>query len=144
MENHIKRVLQSIRDNIDQAILDPRIEVSKDEMETFRNFYSSPDTDIVEVESKIILTLDMPGIKKENISIDVDKEDITISAEREEELYEEKGTLFKEERNYMGFYRRLHLPSRVHPETAKAHYENGVLRLEIEKDLTKHSEVKID
>ena len=92
-----------------------------------------PMVDIYETPEKIVVIAELPGVRKEDIEIDVIDTTLEIKAEvkREEEVAEE--AYYRRERYYKGFYRRLKLPVAVDPERAKATYENGVLRIELPK-----------
>lgn len=100
-----------------------------------------PETDISETEDKIIIRVDMPGVKKEDIDLAVTDESISIKAERKEAIEEEKEGYYRKERTYKGYSVYRTLPKKVKPETAEAKYEDGVLKIEIEK-AEKEKEVK--
>lgn len=92
-----------------------------------------PATDIAEKDNKIIVKVDMPGVKKEDIELVVNKDSISIKAERKEFAEESKEGFFRRERSYKGYSVYRTLPVEVKPETAEAKYEDGVLTVEIEK-----------
>jgi HSP20 family protein len=103
--------------------------------ETHMEFPEFKETavDITETEKHIIVAADMPGIKKEDINLIVNKESISIKAERKSIEVEEKKGMYKQERTYKGYNVFRTLPVEVKPETAKAEYKDGVVRVEIEK-----------
>ncbi len=92
-----------------------------------------PYTDIQETEKEVVLIADIPGVKKEDIKVNVTEEGVEIKAEKEFEKDEEKEGYIRRERSYSSFYRNYGLPARVDPKKAKAKYENGVLELTLTK-----------
>ncbi len=99
------------------------------EMEGFRK----PVVDVMENEKEVIITVELPGIKKENIDVTVNENSVEIKAEYKEEEKEEgkEKEMFK--RTYSGFYTTVPLPTEVKPDEAKATYNNGVLEIRIPK-----------
>ena len=96
---------------------------------------SQPDqlmrTDIKETEEQYILTVDLPGFKKEEIQISVENDCLTISAQRKPE--KEDVRYLRRER-YAGSLRRaFYIGEGVEQEGMKAQFQNGVLRLTLPK-----------
>lgn len=105
-----------------------------------------PYTDIMETTDSVIVTAELPGVKKEDISINAAEESIEISAEiKREAKVEEKG-FYRRERGYDRYYRAYSLPARVKPDEAKATYKNGVLEIVLPKTEAKEKgrSVRID
>ena len=75
-----------------------------------------------------ILTAEIPGVKKEDINIEVKNNLIRISGERSVD-YPEKSSVHRMERRDMKFDRTLKLPARVDANQINAEYKNGVLKL---------------
>lgn len=90
-------------------------------------------TDISETDDKVIVRIDMPGVKKEDIDLVITEDSISVKAERKEAVEESKEGFYRKERVYKGYNIYRGLPAKVKPETAEAKYENGVLKVEIEK-----------
>ena len=93
------------------------------------------------------IDIDLPGIKKEDVDINIDKNLLTISGKREtkEEVKEED--YYKIESNYGSFSRSFTLPEKVDVENIRAASDNGVLeiiipKLNIEVDTTKKIEIQ--
>lgn len=91
-------------------------------------------TDVTDEGDFYQLTADLPGFKKEDISIDVEDGMLTIKAERNEENEEKdkKGRYLRRERSY-GSYQRSFDLSDVDDDRITAKYEDGVLTLELPK-----------
>ncbi len=93
----------------------------------------TPSVDIYEHDEKIVLNAELPGLKKEDITVDLKGKTLTLKGERktEEEVKEENS--YRRERHYGKFERSFRLGFEVDPETVEAKYENGVLKLTIPK-----------
>lgn len=91
-------------------------------------------TDIKDLGDNIRLEADLPGVKKEDIKIDIENKYLTISAERksEKEDKDEKGNFIRRERSYGSFSRSFDI-SGIESEKISAKYEDGVLILTMPK-----------
>ena len=96
--------------------------------------------DVTEDENDVLVTADMmPGIEKENISMElISPRALEITCERKEEREmksaeeeEEAGRYFLHERRYGSMSRVVPLPKAVNPEGAKASFRNGVLEVRL-------------
>ncbi|HUI93543.1 MAG TPA: Hsp20/alpha crystallin family protein [Chitinivibrionales bacterium] len=107
-----------------------------------------PRVDIIERPDSFILRADLPGLEKDDISINVENRTLTISGEKEETKREsKKGTYYHLERSFGSFCRSFTLPSHVDDKKVEAHYKSGVLELILKKTgeaVSKAIEVKID
>lgn len=107
-----------------------------------------PAVNITEEKDEYLVSLAVPGMKKEDFKIDVDGSMLTISSEKEESK-EEKGKKFtRKEYNYSSFSRTFTLPEVINKEKIEAKYEDGVLKIglprkeEAKKPAAKHIAVK--
>lgn len=103
--------------------------------DTFNRWESNVlKTDIHETKGAYEFNIDMPGFKKEDIKISLDKGYLTINATRKEadENSEEKNYLRKE-RYYGEVSRSYYLGNNVKADDINASFENGVLKLVISK-----------
>lgn len=96
--------------------------------------YHRPLTDIKETDKEITYTIDMPGLKKEDITIDASENNLQIHAQKHEENKQEENGTYRRERRYTGFKRTFRLPENATAKEAKATYEDGVLTVSIPKD----------
>lgn len=90
----------------------------------------NPALDVEEKEGMYLVTVDLPGIKKDDIQINLSDRTLTISGERSKET---KGQGHYYERSYGRFARSLTLPDTVQADSIEAHYEDGVLKVVIPK-----------
>jgi HSP20 family protein len=92
-----------------------------------------PFIDIIDGDKEIIATAEIPGLEKEDISINLTTDRLEISAEtKKEEKKEEEGYLYRE-RHSGRYYRAVSLPTTIDPDKAKASYKNGVLEIKMPK-----------
>ncbi len=107
----------------------------------------APRADIMENENHFLITLEAPGIRKEDVKVSVEKGVLYISGERKQEK-EEKGKKYhRTERFYGTFSRTFTLPDTVDSEKIKASFKDGLLHLELPKTpkaKPKEIEIKID
>lgn len=100
--------------------------------------------DVQETDDEVIATIELPGIKKEEISLNVTETMLEVKAESKEEEKEEREGFKSYRRKYSGFYRRLPLPAVISPDDAKATYKNGVLEVKMPKmEKKKRKEISI-
>jgi HSP20 family protein len=92
-----------------------------------------PPVDVYEDEHKIVLKLEVPGLKDEDLDIQVEKNVLTVRGERKFEKEEKEENFHRIERRYGTFFRSFSLPNTVNTENVKADYNAGVLRIEVEK-----------
>ena len=87
-----------------------------------------PDIDVIDLGTEIHLVADLPGVKKEDIGIELTPSIIDITAEPQAEIEREQQPYARRERGY-AYKRRIYLPASVIPEKAKARFNNGVLEI---------------
>lgn len=89
----------------------------------------SPCCDMREEDTHYSLSFDLPGVSKDDIQIEIENSQIRVSGERKSEN-SEKGHI---EKRYGCFERTISLPQEVDEEGVKAHYRDGVLKVELPK-----------
>ncbi len=92
-----------------------------------------PPVNVFETDSAFKIELASPGLKKEDIKIDLDNDVLTISAEKEEKDVTEKGNFTKREYNYYNFSRSFTLPESADRDKIEAKSKDGVLTITINK-----------
>jgi HSP20 family protein len=90
-----------------------------------------PAVDIEEKNGKYLLTADLPGVKKEDIHVELHDGYLTLKGERKEEHEEKKKGFYRTERLYGSFERSFRVPEGVTEKDIKAKYHDGVLELSI-------------
>ena len=119
MENMIKNMKEMQR------------EFEKKISEYAENIPEKLSMDVMETDDAIIIKTDLPGVKKEDINIELTENTISISAVFEEEVEIEEANFIKKERRYGEARREMRLPEKIRVEDAKAKFENGVLTVEL-------------
>lgn len=85
-----------------------------------RGAHRFPEIDVVERDNRLITRIDLPGLKKEDVKVEVTDGYLTISCERKTEAEEKKEHFYRCERQYGSFYRAVPLPEGVKVEDVKA------------------------
>jgi HSP20 family protein len=96
--------------------------------------------DVQETEKDVIVTVELPGMEKEDIELTVTSDRVEIKAQKKEETTEEKEGVTAYGSRYAGFYRGIPLSTSVEAEKAKATYKNGVLEVVVPKKEEENSE----
>lgn len=87
----------------------------------------APSIDVTQNDSQICITAELPGVKEEDVDVSVDKDVLTIRAEKRIERDADTDVRHVRERAYGTFQRSLRLPQSVNPDQVKAHFDRGVL-----------------
>lgn len=103
--------------------------------ESYMKTYStSPALDFQDLGDRFVAKLDMPGIDKEAINVEIDEKTLTVSGDRLEVSEESDSSgYYRKERSSSSFKRVISLPSEVKADQVDAKYENGVLTLTLPK-----------
>ena len=107
-----------------------------------------PAVNITEQKDDYLVSLAVPGLKKDDFKIDVEGNMLTISSEKEETKEEKDKKFTRKEYNYSSFSRSFSLPEEINKEKIEASYEDGVLKIslprkeEAKKSTAKHIAVK--
>ncbi len=92
-----------------------------------------PLVDIYETDEAIILKAELPGIKKEDVSVEIKDNVLTLKGERVEDKEVKNESYFRKERCFGTFSRAFNLQHRVQPDKIKARFKDGILKVEIPK-----------
>jgi HSP20 family protein len=101
-----------------------------------------PAVNVSENEKSYKIEVAAPGMKKDDFKVKIENGIIHISAERKEEKEEKKKNYTRQEYNYSSFNRSFTLPDDVKEDDIKAHYEDGVLKLDIARKAITVSKAK--
>ncbi len=106
----------------------------------------APSCDIYETDNEIVVKVELPEVKKENIKVSLENNVLMIRGERKFEEETKKENYHRIERSYGDFVRSFTLPSFADPNKINAEYKDGVLRVTIakrEESKPKQVEVKV-
>ena len=93
----------------------------------------APRVDVYETKDSYIVSADLPGIKKEDIEIDLKDKTLSVRGEKKYEAKSDKDNYVRVERQYGKFLRRFSLSDNVDTAKIKAIYKDGVLEIKIPK-----------
>jgi len=104
-----------------------------------------PAVDIYEDEQKLVLKLEVPGVKQEDLDIRLENQTLTVKGERKFETAEKEENFHRIERRFGSFVRSFTLPVSVDTASIAAKYDNGVLAIELaKKEAAKPRQVRIE
>ena len=92
-----------------------------------------PLADVHETDDAVVVTMDMPGVEKQDIDISVVEDELRVSAKRKSETEVNEQEYHRRERTYSRFERRVLLPASIKTEEARATLNNGVLQITLPK-----------
>jgi HSP20 family protein len=89
----------------------------------------APAIEVAEHEGQLKVRADLPGLKPEDVRVEVSDDQLIIQGERKSEHEETEHGVYRSERRYGQFYRAIPLPEGAASEQAKAQFNNGVLEI---------------
>ncbi len=90
--------------------------------------------DVCETEKEIILTVDMPGVDRKTLNVDLQGDQLTIVGHKPKDVLDGKYTPYYEERaSGIDYYRTFQISSEIDREKIRAEYTNGVLEIRLGK-----------
>jgi HSP20 family protein len=92
----------------------------------------SPRVEAFQKGDKFIVRAELPGLKKDEVNVELTDDSLTIRGERHAEHEEEREGLYHSEREYGEFYRTIPLPEGVINESAQANFRDGVLEVTLQ------------
>ncbi len=95
--------------------------------------FRKPLTDVQETGTSIIADMELPGVSKKDIEINVMENELEVKSTSKTVKEVKKKGYYRRERGYQGFYTRFSLPAKVIPNKAKAEFKDGVLTIKIPK-----------
>jgi HSP20 family protein len=97
----------------------------------FRTTGWSPEIDVFEKDNRLFTRIDLPGLKKEDVKVEVTDGWLIISGERKNEFEEKNDNYYRSEREFGTFYRTVPLPENVTFDDVKATFIDGVLEVSV-------------
>jgi len=94
-------------------------------------FQQMPVVDVYEKDGSLHVRAELPGLKQEDVDIEVGDDGLTISGEKKEEKEIKEGKYYRSERSYGKFLRRIPLPKTADADKAQAHFKDGVLEIDL-------------
>ena len=122
--------LSDLRDEIDRLFEAPLADLARSS-----NLLSgwTPALDVFEQKDNFVVKAELPGMKKEDITVSLHDGSLSISGERKSETKHEDAEVYRAERFFGRFQRTVTLPAPVAPDKVKAQYKDGVLTVTLPK-----------
>jgi HSP20 family protein len=123
------------------SVWDPFADLNRFQREVEKNFFQgrnrpadfAPMVDVHEDEEALVLRADLPGVKREDIEIQVDANVLTLKGERKLEQENEKRRYHRVERSYGSFVRQWQIPTNIDASKVDASFADGILTLKLPK-----------
>lgn len=91
-----------------------------------------PEIEVLQTNGIFTVHVDLPGLKKDEVKVEVTEDFLTISGERKEEKEEKREGYYRTERTYGSFYRQIPLPEGAKTDMATAEFKDGVLEIALQ------------
>jgi len=106
----------------------------------------TPQVEVFRRGDELVIRCDLPGMRKEDVRVDVQNDQLVIQGQRAWENEDEREGMMRSERHYGSFHRVLPLPEGVRAEDARASYKDGVLEISVPapKEQPRGHRVQID
>lgn len=92
-----------------------------------------PSIDVEDQGKNYRLTVDLPGFRKEDVQVELEEDEVTINARRQQVEDERNKNYVRHERSAQTYYRRIHLPEPVRSDQGNAKLNNGTLEITLPK-----------
>jgi HSP20 family protein len=92
-----------------------------------------PPVDIYEDEHKLVLKIEIPGMRQEDLDVRMENNTLSVKGERSFQSEGKEENFHRVERRYGTFYRAFTVPNTIDPNSIKAEYDAGVLSIELQK-----------
>lgn len=104
-----------------------------------------PDVDILETDDGFVISSEIPGMKKEDISLTLEDDILILKGEKKREADVENQNYQLNERRFGKFSRYFVLPDSIEPEKIRTSFKDGLLRVSIPKsEVAKEKEIKVE
>src|SRR5947209_4803802 len=137
------REFSTLQDRMNRLFQDSFAQPGREESLTTSQF--APAVDVYEDEHNITLKIEVPGVEEKDIDIRVENNTLTVHGERKFENEEKEENYRRIERQYGSFTRTFTLPNTVDAEHVKAHYDKGILNIQLPKKAeAKPKQIKVN
>ncbi len=104
----------------------------------------SPQVEMYERDHHLVICADLPGLKKDDIQVEIADNTLTLHGERHQEFEDTREGYRRSERSYGSFYRAIPLPESAEAEHAQANFQDGVLKITLPLSQEKKQRRRID
>jgi HSP20 family protein len=104
---------------------------SRPEFAELEKLAFAPQIETVQKEDHFIVRADLPGVKKEDVHLEIKENAIELRGERKQQKEEKRDGYVRTERSYGSFFRRIPLPEGANIDKTKASFNDGVLEISV-------------
>ena len=126
------REMPALHNRINRMFDDPFFRIGRMADEEGLGMWN-PAVDLYEEDDTFVIKAELPGIKKDDIQVDLKDRVLTVSGERTHDNEVKEENYYRRERSYGKFQRAFTLPVEVDSEKIKAEFKDGVLQIEVPK-----------
>jgi HSP20 family protein len=126
------REMPTVQNRLNRFFDDPFFRLSRMADEDGLGMWN-PAIDLYEKDDHFVIKAELPGIKKDDIKVDLKDRVLTLSGERNYDNEVNEENYYRRERSYGKFQRAFTLPVEVDSEKIKAEFKDGVLQIEVPK-----------
>ena len=138
------REMSALQERMNRLLTDFRTRAPLGEEEMAQGSWI-PAVDIYETKDAIVLNVELPGVTKENISLEVKDSTLTLRGEKKLEKDVKEESYHRMERTYGSFMRAFTLPSTVSHDKVKAKFKDGILEIMLPKaEEAKPKQIRVD
>jgi len=104
-----------------------------------------PEVDIFETKDDFVISAELPGLKRENVSLTLENDILTLKGEKKRETLNRDENNNLSERKFGKFCRSFVMPNSIKPEKIKTNFKDGLLRVNIPKsEVAKEKKIKVE
>jgi HSP20 family protein len=127
------REVTSLQERVNQLFNDVFSDIDSPDRSSLNSFPFAPRTDVYEEDDRIVLEMEVPGMREEDVHLTLEGNTLSISGERKIENNRKPDRYQRVERYYGSFSRTFTLPASVDPDSVDAKYEHGILHVSMAK-----------
>jgi HSP20 family protein len=127
------REVTSLQERVNQLFNDVFSDIDSPDRSSLTSFSFAPRTDVYEEDDRIVLEMEVPGMREEDVHLTLEGNTLSISGERKMENNHKPDRFQRVERYYGSFSRTFTLPATVDPDSVDAKYEHGILHVSMAK-----------
>src|SRR5437667_854127 len=137
------REFTTVQDRLNRLFRESYGPEGREEALTTSSF--APPVDVYEDEHNVTLKIEVPGIDEKDIDVRIENSVLTVHGERKFEKEEKEENFRRVERQYGSFTRSFILPTSVDAEGVQAHYDKGILKVQLAKKAeAKPKQIKVN
>ncbi len=138
------REMSALQERMNRMLTDFRARAPLGEEEMAQGSWI-PAVDIYETKDAIVLNVELPGVTKEDISLEAKESTLTLRGEKKLEKDVKEESYHRMERTYGSFMRAFTLPGTMQQDKVKAKFKDGILEVTIPKaEEAKPKQIKVD